>query len=62
MEIQKDFKELLELLNAHEVKYLVVGGYGGITVHFIGREDLIANKHALGRKKDLADIEALREG
>ncbi len=148
MEIQKDFKELLELLNAHEVEYLVVGGYalafhgaprftgdidlfckpdvqnakrilsaldefgfgslnlsqadftspdnviqlgvppvrvdimtsltdipwdkaragrtpgcyGGVTVHFIGREDLIANKHALGRKKDLADIEALGEG
>ena len=147
MEIQKDFKELLELLNAHEVEYLVVGGYalafhgaprftgdidlfvkpdaqnakrilsaldefgfgslnlsqadftspdnviqlgvppvrvdimtsltgipwdkaragrtsgsyGGITVHFIGREDLIANKHALGRRKDLADIEALGE-
>ena len=148
MEIQKDFKELLELLNAHEVEYLVVGGYAlafhgaprftgdidlfvkpdaqnakrvlsaldefgfgslnlsqadftspdnviqlgvppvrvdimtsltgipwdkaragrtpgsysGITVHFIGREDLIANKHALGRKKDLADLEALGEG
>ena len=62
MEIQKDFKELLELLNAHEVEYLVVGGYGDITVHFIGREDLIANKHALGRKKDFADIKALGEG
>ncbi len=35
MEIQPDFKELLELLNA--------------------------NKKALGRKKDLADIEALGE-
>jgi len=27
MEIQKDFKELLELLNAHKIEYLVVGGY-----------------------------------
>ncbi len=27
MEIQKDFKELLELFNAHKVKYLIVGGY-----------------------------------
>ena len=147
MEIQKDFKDLLELLNAHKVEYLVVGGYalafhgvprftgdidlfvkpdarnaerivsaidefgfgslnlseadfssadnviqlgvppvrvdimtsltgiswdkaragrtagsyGGITVHFIGREDLIANKRALGRRKDLADLEALGE-
>jgi len=145
MEIQKDFKELLELFNAHKVEYLVVGGYalafhgaprftgdidllvkpdsenakriltalaefgfgsldiseddftvsqrvvqlgvppvridimtsltgirwekvmagkvsgnyGEISVHFIGKEDLIANKKALGRKKDLADIEAL---
>jgi hypothetical protein len=40
----------------------IPGSYGGITVHFIGREDLIANKHALARKKDLADIEALGEG
>lgn len=27
MEIQKDFKELLELFNAHKVEYLIVGGY-----------------------------------
>ena len=27
MEIQKDFKELLELFNDHKVKYLIVGGY-----------------------------------
>jgi len=27
MEIQKDFKELLELFNAHKIEYLVVGGY-----------------------------------
>ena len=27
MEIYRDFKELLELLNAHKVEYLVVGGY-----------------------------------
>ena len=27
MEIQKDFKELLELLNSHKVEYLIVGGY-----------------------------------
>jgi hypothetical protein len=145
MEIQKDFKELLELFNAHKVEYLIVGGYalafhgaprftgdidllikpdsenakriltalaefgfgslelseadftvsqrvvqlgvppvridimtsltgilwekaiagkvpgnyGQTTVHFIGKEDLIANKKVLGRKKDLADLEAL---
>ena len=27
MEIQKDFKELLELLNSHKVEYLIIGGY-----------------------------------
>jgi hypothetical protein len=27
MEVQTDFKELLELFNAHKVQYLIVGGY-----------------------------------
>jgi len=27
MEIQQDFKELLELFNAHKVEYMIVGGY-----------------------------------
>ena len=27
MEIQQDFKELLELFNDHEVEYMIVGGY-----------------------------------
>ncbi len=27
MEVQKDFKEFLELLNAHEVEFMIVGGY-----------------------------------
>ena len=35
------------------------GKYGDIPVHYIGREQFISNKKALGRKKDLADIEAL---
>jgi hypothetical protein len=147
MEVQADFKELLELLNAHEVEYLVVGGYalafhgaprftgdldllvraepensqrilrvldefgfgsldltaedflrpdrvvqlgvppvrvdlltsisgvrwedasagrvagsyGGVSTYFLGRGEFIANKRASGRKKDLADLEALGE-
>jgi len=36
-----------------------VGSYGGVAVHYLGREQLICNKQALGRAKDLADIEAL---
>lgn len=41
MEVQPDFRDLLELFNAHGVDYL--------------------NKRALGRKKDLADLEAIGE-
>jgi len=147
MEVQKDFRDLLALLNVHKVEYLIVGGYalafhgaprftgdidifvepdvhnaerilkaliefgfgslnltvedfsspdkvvqlgvppvrvdlvtaitgvswkeafdgrtpgiyGDIPVHFIGRNEFIANKRAVGRKKDLADLEALGE-
>lgn len=37
----------------------VEGKYGDVRVYFIGREQLIKNKKALGRKKDLADLEAI---
>ena len=39
----------------------VAGAYGEVQVHFIGREQFIANKRASGRKKDIADLEALGE-
>ena len=39
----------------------VAGRYGDIKVHYIGREQFIKNKRSVGRKKDLADIEALDE-
>jgi len=147
MEVQKDFRDLLELLNAHKVEYLIVGAYalafhgaprytgdmgiyvkpnltnaqrimaalndfgfgsaelsatdfevedkvvqlglppvrvdiatsiigvsweeaasgriegkyGDVFVYYIGRQQFISNKRALGRKKDLADLEALGE-
>lgn len=35
------------------------GSYGGVSVYFIGRNSLLTNKKATGRKKDLADVEAL---
>ena len=35
--------------------------YGDIPVNFLGREQYIANKRAIGRKKDLADLESLGE-
>src|SRR3990172_1834324 len=37
------------------------GRYGDIPVHYIGRVQFIANKRATGRKRDLADLEALGE-
>jgi hypothetical protein len=35
------------------------GMYGDVPLFFIGRREFIANKRATGRKRDLADIEAL---
>ena len=147
MEVQKDFRDLLELLNAHKVDYLIVGAYalafpgaprytgdmdiflkpdpgnaqrimaalndigfgsaelsatdfetedrvvqlglppvrvdivtsitgvsweeavsgrieavyGNVPVYYIGRRQFVSNKRVLGRKKDLADLEALGE-
>ena len=39
----------------------VEGKYGDVAVHYIGRNEFISNKRAIGRKKDLADLEALGE-
>lgn len=37
------------------------GAYQGVPVAFIGREELVRNKRATGRTRDLADLEALGE-
>jgi hypothetical protein len=37
------------------------GRYGDVSVFYLGRSQLVANKRATGRKKDLADLEALGE-
>lgn len=37
------------------------GTYGDISVYYIGKQQFIENKRAIGRKKDLADMEALGE-
>jgi hypothetical protein len=39
----------------------VAGRYGAVPVHYLGREQYVANKRATGRMKDLADLEALGE-
>jgi hypothetical protein len=38
-----------------------MGLYGDVPVFFLGRDQYVANKRATGRKKDLADLEALGE-
>lgn len=37
------------------------GTCGGVPAYFVGREQFVKNKKATGRKKDLADLEALGE-
>ena len=37
------------------------GKSGDILVNFIGRDQFISNKRAIGRKKDLADLEMIGE-
>ena len=39
----------------------IEGKYGDTTVYYIGRDQFILNKSATGRKRDLADLEALGE-
>ena len=39
----------------------IKGHYGDVPVYYIGREQFLSNKRAAGRKKDLADAEALEE-
>ncbi len=39
----------------------VLGSYGDTPVRYIGKEQFRANKLAIGRAKDLADLEALEE-
>lgn len=40
-------------------KRRVAGNYGAVPVQFISRRDLIINKKAAGRPKDLADVDEL---
>ena len=39
----------------------VQGKYGNTSVYYIGRDQFIENKRTIGRKKELADLEALGE-
>ncbi len=60
--VRVDFITSLTGLSWQEVfSGKVQGTYGDVPVYYLGRKELISNKKALGRKKDLADIEALGE-
>ncbi|MHC4929979.1 MAG: hypothetical protein ACYTFU_09960 [Planctomycetota bacterium] len=37
------------------------GDLGGVPVLFLGKEEYVRNKRALGRHKDIADAETLEE-
>lgn len=39
----------------------ILGRYGDIPVFFLGKSQFFSNKRSTGRKKDLADLEALGE-
>jgi hypothetical protein len=71
--VNPDFVALLREFCAAEARFLVVGAYavtfhsrpratgsmGDVECPFIGRDALIRNKRALGRPRDLADLELL---
>ena len=73
MFVNSDFSDLLQIFNAREVKYLVIGGYAVVQyaeprftkdldilkVIFISKQDLIASKRAAGRPQDLLDVDLL---
>ncbi|MCK5707520.1 MAG: hypothetical protein KAI43_07680 [Candidatus Aureabacteria bacterium] len=46
-----------EQVSSHRIK----SQYGDTSVYFIGKNEFIANKKALGRHKDLADIESINQ-
>jgi len=50
MEIQQDFRESFKCAS-----------YGDVPVFYLGKQEFVKNKSATGRKKDLADLEALGE-
>ena len=69
MNLQKDLREFIELLNALKARDIIVGAYA-VAYHgyprytrdidlFISKEMLKRNKATSGRLQDLADLEYL---
>jgi hypothetical protein len=57
MDLAPDFDEFIGSLTARGVEFVVVGA----SLAFLGRETILRNKRAAGRRKDLADIDALSD-
>ncbi len=59
MEIQKDYKELLELFNVHKVEYMIVGGFA-LAFHgaprFTGDIDLLVKPDIENARRILAAL------
>ena len=62
MEIQSDFKELLELFNANKVEYMIVGGYA-LAFHgaprFTGDIDLFVSSDRENAKRYISSASNL---
>ncbi len=60
MEVQPDFKELLELFNKHHVEYLIVGGYA-LAFHgaprFTGYPDIYVRPDSQNARRIMAALE-----
>jgi hypothetical protein len=71
--LNEDYKEILQSLADEKARFLLIGAYAmaahgypratmdieGIEIHIPSLTDLIRNKKASGRTRDLADAEAL---
>ena len=61
--VRIDIITILDGLNSDEIwNSRQSGKFGNLEVTYIGRDAFIKNKRALGRHKDLADLEMLGEG
>lgn len=74
--LNEDYREMLQCLGSENVEFLLVGAYAlaahgypratmdieieGLVLRVPCIDDLIVNKRASGRTKDLADAEALQ--
>lgn len=59
-----DYEEFLKSLNAHGVRYLVVGAhavaFSHVATQYLSLEDLIREKENAGRDQDRADVANLK--